>query len=74
MAVEVLAILPVEEMAEGCVREMTVEVLAILPVEEMATRDTSCDRKILLLLAYKRLPLSDPNCWIVVGFLCLFTL
>ena len=59
--VEVLAILPVEEMAEGCVREMAVEVLAILPVEEMAIRATSCDRWIPL-LAYKRLPLSDPNC------------
>ena len=38
--VEVLAILPVEEMAIE-------EVLAILPVEEMGAIGSSCDRKIL---------------------------
>ena len=37
---EVLAILPVEEMAIE-------EVLAILPVEEMGAIGSSCDRKIL---------------------------
>lgn len=49
-------------------REMVLEVLAILPVEGMGAIGTSCDRWVPL-LAYKRLPLSDPNCWIVVSFL-----